>query len=99
MKKTARSLLALLAILMLAPPLEARRLDPDDARALMERGDILPLEQIMKINEGELAGRIIEVELERKRGIYVYEIKILPPDGRRRELYIDARTGEIIRRK
>ncbi|MCB1546433.1 MAG: PepSY domain-containing protein [Hyphomicrobiaceae bacterium] len=84
---------------MLASPVEARRLDPDDARKLMEKGDILPLEQIMKINERELTGRIIEVELERKRGMFVYEIKILPPDGRRREFYIDARTGEIIRRK
>ena len=91
MKTSARLLFALLAILMLASPVEARRLDPDDARKLIE--------QIMKINERELTGRIIEVELERKRGMFVYEIKILPPDGRRREFYIDARTGEIIRRK
>ncbi len=65
----------------------------------MERGEILPLEQIIKMNESQLAGRIVEVELERERGAYLYEIKVLQPDGRYREIKIDARSGQIVRRK
>ena len=53
----------------------------------------------MKMNESQLVGRIIEVELERERGGYLYEIKVLPPDGRYREFKIDARSGQIVRRK
>ena len=71
-------------------------LSPDRVRALVERGEILPLEEILKRNELNTGGRIIEIELERKRGAYVYEIKVLRPDGRYRELKIDARTGAIV---
>jgi uncharacterized membrane protein YkoI len=74
----------------------ADSVSPERVRALVERGEILPLEEILKRNEQSTGGRIIEVELERKRGTYVYEIKVLRPDGRYRELKIDARTGAIV---
>lgn len=77
----------------------ASGLDPDRVRALVERGEILPLEQILKMNEGDIAGRIIEVEIEGERGALLYEIKVLRPDGRYREFKIDARTGALVRRK
>jgi uncharacterized membrane protein YkoI len=74
-------------------------LSPDRVRALVERGEILPLEEILKRNELSTSGRIIEIELERKRGAYVYEIKVLRPGGRYRDLKIDARTGAIVGRE
>jgi uncharacterized membrane protein YkoI len=77
----------------------ADNLSADRVRALVERGEILPLEEILKRNETNTRGRIIEVELEQKRGAYVYEIKVLRPDGRYRELKIDARTGLIATEK
>lgn len=91
--------LIVIAGLLLISPAFADSIDPARVRALVERGEILPLEKIMKINEGQLVGRIIEVELERERGGYLYEIKVLPPDGRYREFKIDARSGQIVRRK
>jgi uncharacterized membrane protein YkoI len=66
---------------------------------LVERGEILPLEEILKRNETNAEGRIIEIELEAKRGGYVYEIKVLRLDGRYRELKIDARTGALVGRE
>ena len=84
---------------LLASAALADSITPERVRALVERGDILPLEQIMKINESLLAGRIIEVELERERGSYLYEIKVLPADGRSREFKIDARSGQVVRQK
>ena len=57
----------------------------------------MTLEEILKRNEANVGGRIIEIEIEQKRGAYVYEIKVLRPDGHYRELKIDAQTGELAR--
>jgi uncharacterized membrane protein YkoI len=71
-------------------------LSAERVRELVEHGEILPLEQILKRNEAGLGGRIIEIEIEQKRGVYIYEIKVLRPDGRSRKIKIDARTGVIV---
>ena len=98
MNSVAR-LIVLIPGLLLALPSLADTVDPERILALVARGDILPLEQILKLNESALAGRIVEVELELKRDGYLYEIKVLKPDGRYREIEIDARTGNIARSK
>jgi Peptidase propeptide and YPEB domain len=41
-------------------------------------------------------GTVVGVELEREKGRWVYEAKVIAPDGRLIEMYIDARTGAII---
>ena len=87
---------ALLVGLLTGTAALADSLSPDRVRALVERGEILPLEEILKRNELDTGGRIIEIELEHKRGAYVYEIKVLRPDGRYREVKIDARTGLVV---
>lgn len=98
MTRTTTAALALAGLLLVSPA-RADSLDPERVRALVEKGVILPLEQILKMNGSQLTGRVIEVELERERGAYLYEIKVLPPDGRYREFKIDARSGEIVPRK
>lgn len=70
--------------------------DQAQARAAVEAGTILPLDAILGGLEPRHAGRILEVELEREDGRYVYEIEILLADGRKRELEIDAATGEVL---
>ena len=42
--------------------------------------------------------RIVEVEREREHGRDVYELKLAEPDGRVREIKVDAGTGEVIDR-
>lgn len=86
----------LLAFAILSAPASADGLSAEQVRALVERGEILALEEILKRNEAGLGGRIIEIEIEQKRGTYVYEIKVLRADGRYRELKIDARTGAVL---
>ena len=95
----AATILGLLAGLLAGPVALADSLSPDRVRALVERGEILPLEEILETQQTGRGGRIIEIELEQERGAYVYEIKVLRPDGRYRELKIDARTGEVARRE
>jgi uncharacterized membrane protein YkoI len=91
------ALIVLLTDLLTSAVAHADSLGADRVRALVERGEILPLTDILKRNEERVGGRIIEVEIEQKRGTYVYEIKVLRADGRYRELKIDARTGAMIR--
>ena len=90
-------IIGLLIWVLAGVPGLADSVSPDRVSALVERGEILPLEEILKRNEASISGRIIEIELERKKDAYLYEIKILRPDGRYRELKIDARTGAVVR--
>lgn len=93
-----RFVVALSALVILAAaPAWADGLGAARVRALVASGEILALEEILKRNEGRLGGRIIEIEIEQKRGRYVYEIKVLRADGRYQELKIDARTGALLR--
>lgn len=48
-----------------------------EARALREAGKILPLEVIIDKAKRFKPGKVIETELEKDDGIYVYEIEIL----------------------
>ena len=94
----SRAILALVVSAVVAGvPASADGLSAERVRALVERGEILPLEEILKRNQASLVGRIIEIEVEQKRGAYLYEIKVLRPDGRYREIKIDARTGALVR--
>ena len=67
----------------------------NQARKLMERGDILPLEQILK-RMPDVNGRILEVELEHEHGRMVYEVETLNPNGHVREYMFDAQTGKLL---
>ena len=73
--------------------------DHYEARQLREAGDILPLEVILEKLRPRYGGKILEVELERKSGQIVYEVEILAEDGVVHELYIDARSGKVLRSK
>jgi uncharacterized membrane protein YkoI len=39
---------------------------------------------------------MIEAELEREDGLWVYEVKLLRPNGRVVEALFDARSGELL---
>lgn len=94
----AASALAILIVMLAGTAALADSIDANRVRALVERGEILALEEILKRNEATLGGRVIEIELERKKDRYLYEIKVLAPNGRKREVKIDARTGAVVER-
>ena len=73
--------------------------DHDRARHALEAGEILPLRAILERVERDTPGRVIEVELEREGGRWVYEIKVLTPGGAMVALDLDAREGTVLRRK
>jgi uncharacterized membrane protein YkoI len=86
--------------LLLAALLDAQQVhseeDHEIARSAVERGELLPLTKILAAAEREYPGRVLEVELEREDGRYLYEIEVLTKNGRVVELTYDGRTGELL---
>ncbi|WP_085577501.1 MULTISPECIES: PepSY domain-containing protein [unclassified Pseudomonas] len=93
----SRLALALLAFCSLAA---ARDLDQDEALRLRQQGVILPLEQVLQQALDRYPGaKLLEVELEEKHDVYVYEVELLTVEGVARELHLKADTGQLIKDK
>ena len=75
------------------------RPDHESARRAVLAGEILPLHAILAQVQPRLNGEIIEIELEREHGRWVYEFKVLRADGRLHEYYVDARDGQLFKQK
>lgn len=67
------------------------------ARKLSASGQILPLEAIHTKAKSIKAGKILETELESKKGLYVYEVELLDAHGTVWEIKLDAKTGALIK--
>lgn len=66
-------------------------LSPSQGEALQ------PMESILAAARAAVPGHVMEIELERKRGVWVYEVEVLPQSGgRKRELIFDAQTGALL---
>ena len=74
-----------------------RNRDQDIARQALQRGEVLPIARILELVAQHQRGDVIEVQLDERRGRLEYEIRILTPQGRVRELVLDARTGAFVR--
>ena len=103
MKKALRTIVKPAGFLLLVGLLVASgavRGDDDDdhelARRAVEQGLVAPLAEIAAEVSKDIPGEIIEVELDREDGIYVYEFKILTEQGRLMEVEVDANTAEIL---
>jgi len=92
MKKLFR-LFTVTFFIIVASPLFAHN-DNDEAKRLFESGDILALEVILKKAREIQEGKVLEVELEKKMNIIIYEIELLASDGTVYELKFNAKSGE-----
>ncbi|MGB0084826.1 MAG: PepSY domain-containing protein [Rhodomicrobiaceae bacterium] len=66
------------------------------ARELVEAGRVRPLREIVKMLRDHVDGEIIDVELLEIGSGYFYRFKVLTHDGRVDELFVDAKTPEIL---
>ena len=73
--------------------------DHERARRALEAGEVMPLRKVLEQVERDYPGEIIEVELERENGRYVYEVKLIDTGNKVHKLELDAGTGEVLRRK
>ncbi len=83
---------------MILSPLPIVLADDDhmEARRLLDSGKILPFEVILKNVRQTHPGKILEVELDKEDGRIIYEVEILGQDGVVKEVYINAKTGEVL---
>jgi uncharacterized membrane protein YkoI len=89
---------ALIVLLAVGAAAFSDEYDHDTVRHLREQGKIVPLQALIE-DAGRRygGGRILEAELEHRddHGL-VYEIEFLDTHGRKRELYYDAASGELL---
>jgi uncharacterized membrane protein YkoI len=99
-----RSLVVALGFALLLPLADGavarergRDRDQDTARQALKNGEVLPISRILQLVAQHQPGDVIEVQLDDNRGRLEYEIRVLTPTGRVRELVLDARTGAFVR--
>ena len=68
----------------------------DDAREALEEGEIAPLDEILTVLRARDGGEVLEVELERHGGRWIYEIETLSRDGVISEHWVDAATKTLL---
>lgn len=86
-----------LPLVLVAARLAPADFDHERARRAFEAREIVSLGEILRAVEGKHDGQIVEVELERDAGRWVYEVEILTEDGRVIELLYDAATGRPLK--
>ena len=66
----------------------------EEVNRLVALGAIRPLSEVLAAAQKRFPGELIDVNLLRRHGGYVYEIEILR-GGRRVEVYVDAATLQL----
>ncbi len=72
------------------------QVDQDGARAAVRRGDARPFEQILAKARPVIQGEIVGQKLEQHRGAWLYEFRVVAPDGHMHYVHFDARSGRHI---
>lgn len=73
--------------------------DHDRALRAVQAGEVMPLPQLLERLGRSHPGQVMEVELEQERGRWIYEIRLLRPDGQLTKLTLDAKTGDLLQIK
>ena len=98
-----RYVVLLLLALSLGPvfslPARAGESDQDRARSAVEKGQIKPLDQILSSVRRHVPGRVVRVDLHGGNGghrPYVYDVRVMSPQGNISAVEVDARTAKIL---
>ncbi len=73
--------------------------DQDRVRDAVRAGEVMPLDELRERLRRSQPGELLELELEREDGRWIYRVKLLQPGGRIVKLEVDARSGEILRER
>ena len=79
-----------------ALPARADRDDHERARQALEAGEVMPLRVILEQVERDYPGRVLEIELEREDGRWIYEISLVQRGGRILKLDVDAADASVL---
>lgn len=91
----------ILLLVLMAPVFSVPAADSRSERAFnaLKAGEILQLSRILQEVHRDFSGDVIEVELDRSDGRWVYEIKLLSAQGAVIELDYDARDARLLKTK
>lgn len=70
--------------------------DHERARAAVQAGEVLPLPTLLERVQRTHPGQVLELELEREDGRWIYELKLLQAGGQLLKLEVDAATGQVL---
>lgn len=93
---SAIGLLVTISFLLFGGMSYADSIGYNEVRELRKSGKILPLEAIIDKAKRFKTGKVIETELEKDDGVYVYEIEVLDDRGWVWEMEFEASTGELL---
>jgi len=71
--------------------------DYERADRARRSGDIVPLRDVLESVRKTFEGEIVGIELEKESGLWIYEIKMIAQDGRYIEVYVDAKSNEVLK--
>ena len=99
-QRTIHTVTAMLMVLLTSslPATSALASSTDQERATqaVQAGEILSLRVILERLEKTQPGQVLDVEFEQKKGVWIYELKILKTGGRLQKLKVDAKTGTVL---
>ena len=100
MARASTLLLLLLAVGLASVPTRASdRNEVDRVRAAVQAGELLPLTQVLERLQRSHPGQVLEVELEREDGRWIYEVKLLQAGGRLLKLELDGRSAVVLKQR
>ncbi len=103
LRATLSVLLTAVLLSGLAPPAAwaADEHDHERARVAVQAGEVLPLPKLLAQLRRTHPGKVLELELTRVEGRWIYEVKLLQANGQLLKLELDAATGQElqVRRK
>jgi uncharacterized membrane protein YkoI len=72
--------------------------DQDLALEALQHGEALSLSEVLARVEPQLGGEIVGVAFRRDHQRWVYEFRLVTPDGGIGRVLVDAKSGDIINR-
>ncbi len=101
-----RKMRAWIALLLAAaasdavPPARADEApDHERARRAVEAGELRPLADILAEVRTRLPGEVVRTEIERRKGRWMYEFRVIDAQGRVFEVYVDGKSAAVERIK
>jgi uncharacterized membrane protein YkoI len=70
--------------------------DADRARRALEKGEIRPLDEVLRAAREAAPGDVVAVDLKHDEGRWLYKLRILGTDGKRRTVKVDAGSLKIL---
>jgi uncharacterized membrane protein YkoI len=70
--------------------------DADRARRALEKGEIRPLDEVLRAAREAAPGDVVSVDLKHDEGHWLYKLRILGADGKRRTVKVDAGSLKIL---